>query len=131
MFLVKAEDVRDFERWAIMSRESGNIEEHTISPLRYEAWDKFFGTIGIEGWLKNRVHYSWPTIHRQIQQQNLVELFGKNGRVFQHTETTKSQRIILKKPKLSPPKRILKTKIPAWFPRHYTIFPHLNILLIL
>ena len=31
---------------------------------------------------------SWPTIRRQMQQQNLVELFGKNGRIVQHTETT-------------------------------------------
>ena len=56
---------------------------------------------------------SWPTIRRHMQQQNLVELFGKNGRVFQHTETTGNQRIILKKLKLSPPKRILKAEIPA------------------
>lgn len=54
---------------------------------------------------------SWPTIRRQMQQQNLVELFGKNGRVLQHTETTKNQRIILKKLKLKPTKRILKTEI--------------------
>lgn len=51
---------------------------------------------------------SWPTIRRQMQQQNLVELFGKNGRVLQHTETTQNQRIILKKLKLNPTKRILK-----------------------
>jgi len=48
-----------------------------------------------------------------MQQQNLVELFGKNGRILQHTETTQNQRIILKKLKLSPPRRILKTEIPA------------------
>ena len=54
---------------------------------------------------------SWLTIRRQMQQQNLVELFGKNGRVFQHTETTKSQHILLKKIILKPVKRILKTEI--------------------
>ncbi len=56
---------------------------------------------------------SWLTIRRQMQQQNLVELFGKNGRVFQHTETTQNQRILLKKLKVTPPKRILKTEIPV------------------
>ena len=56
---------------------------------------------------------SWSIIRRQMQQQNLVELFGRNGRILQHTETTKNQRIILKKLKLKPAKRILKTEIPA------------------
>ncbi len=54
---------------------------------------------------------SWSTIRRQMQQQNLVELFGKNGRILQHTETTGNQHIILKKLKLKPAKRILKTEI--------------------
>ena len=34
--------------WAIMSREGhNNIEEHTLSPLRYEAWMKFFSVLKI------------------------------------------------------------------------------------
>ena len=40
---------------------------------------------------------SWPTIRRQMQQQNLVQLFGKNGRILKHTEATKEQCIVLKK----------------------------------
>ncbi len=56
---------------------------------------------------------SCPSIRGQMQQQNLVELFGKNGRVLQHTETTQNQRIFLKKMKLTPPKPILITEIPV------------------
>ena len=54
---------------------------------------------------------TWPTIRRQMQQQNLVDLFGRNGRILQHTELTQDQRIILKKLKINAPKRILKTDI--------------------
>ena len=54
---------------------------------------------------------TWPTIRRQMQQQNLVDLFGRNGRILQHTELTQDQRIILKKLKIKDPKRILKTDI--------------------
>ena len=54
---------------------------------------------------------TWPTIRRQMQQQNLVDLFGRNGRILQHTELTQDQRIILKKLKIKAPKRILKTDI--------------------
>jgi len=56
---------------------------------------------------------TWPTIRRQMQQQNLVYLFGKNGRVLQHTEPTSQQRNILNKLKINPPKRILKTETTA------------------
>jgi hypothetical protein len=56
---------------------------------------------------------SWPVIRRQMQQQNLVNLFGKNGRILQHTELTQGQRIILKKLKIKPQKRILKADLPA------------------
>ena len=53
---------------------------------------------------------SWQKIKRQMQQQNLVDLFGKNGRVLQHTELTSHQRNILNMLKISPPKRILKVQ---------------------
>lgn len=34
--------------WAIMSRSGyNNISERTLSPLRYEAWQKFFEGIGV------------------------------------------------------------------------------------
>ncbi len=56
---------------------------------------------------------TWPTIRRQMQQQNLVYLFGKNGRVLQHTEPTSKQRNILNKLKINPPKRILKVETTA------------------
>ena len=56
---------------------------------------------------------TWQVICRQMQQQNLVDLFGRNGRILQHTELTKNQRIILKKLKIKPPKRILKADISA------------------
>ena len=56
---------------------------------------------------------TWPTIRRQMQQQNLVDLFGRNGRILQHTELTQNQRIILKKLNINPPKRILKADISA------------------
>jgi transposase len=56
---------------------------------------------------------TWPTIRRQMQQQNLVYLFGKNGRVLQHTEPTSQQRNILNKLKINPPKRILKVETTA------------------
>jgi hypothetical protein len=36
-----------------------------------------------------------------MQQQNLVDLFGRNGRILQHTELTQNQRIILKKLKIN------------------------------
>jgi transposase len=52
----------------------------------------------------------WPTIRRQMQQQNLVDLFGKNGRILQHTELTSNQRKILNKLKIPPAKRILKVE---------------------
>lgn len=51
---------------------------------------------------------SWPTIRRHMQQQNLIDLFGKNGRILQHTELTTPQRNILNKLNIKPPKRILK-----------------------
>jgi hypothetical protein len=51
---------------------------------------------------------SWPRIRRQMQQQNLIDFFGKNGRILQHTEPTADQRNILNKLKISPPKRVLK-----------------------
>lgn len=53
---------------------------------------------------------TWPTIRRQMQQQNLVDLFGKNGRILQHTELTTHQRNILNKLKIHPAKRILKVE---------------------
>ena len=51
---------------------------------------------------------TWPKIRSQMQQQNLIDLFGKNGRILQHTEPTPSQRNILNKLKIPLPKRILK-----------------------
>jgi hypothetical protein len=59
------------------------------------------------------VGQSWPTIRRQMQQQNLINLFGKNGRILQHTELTPSQRNILKKNKINPPKRIVRVDSAA------------------
>lgn len=56
---------------------------------------------------------TWPTIRRQMQQQNLVELSGKNGRILQHTELTSHQRNLLNKLKIAPPKRILKVQTTA------------------
>jgi hypothetical protein len=56
---------------------------------------------------------SWPRIRRQMQQQNLIDFFGKNGRILQHTELTADQRNILNKLKISPPKRILKVDFPG------------------
>jgi len=56
---------------------------------------------------------SWPRIRRQMQQLNLIDFFGKNGRILQHTELTADQRNILNKLKISPPKRILKVDFPA------------------
>lgn len=51
---------------------------------------------------------SWNKIRSQMQQQNLIDLFGKNGRILQHTESTPPQRNILNKLKIPVPKRILK-----------------------
>jgi len=48
-----------------------------------------------------------------MQQQNLVYLFGKNGRVLQHTEPTSQQRNILNKLKIKPLKRMLKVETAA------------------
>jgi len=56
---------------------------------------------------------SWPRIRRQMQQLNLIDFFGKNGRILQHTELTADQRNILNKLKISPPKRILKVDFLA------------------
>jgi hypothetical protein len=56
---------------------------------------------------------SWPRIRRRMQQLNLIDFFGKNGRILQHTELTADQRNILNKLKISPPKRILKVDFPA------------------
>lgn len=56
---------------------------------------------------------SWPTIRREMQQIHLGEFCNKNGRILQHTELTQSQRNILNKLKLKPPKRILKVDLPA------------------
>jgi hypothetical protein len=56
---------------------------------------------------------SWPRIRRLMQQQNLVDLLGRSGRILQHTELTPAQRNILKKLKIKPPKRILKVETPA------------------
>lgn len=56
---------------------------------------------------------SWPAIRRKMQQQNLIDLFGKNGRILQHTETTNQQRNILNKLNIPPQKRIIKAEIPA------------------
>lgn len=56
---------------------------------------------------------SWSQICRVMQQQNLVDLCGKNGRVLQHTELTKQQRNILNKMNIKPPKRILMAEMTA------------------
>jgi len=56
---------------------------------------------------------SWPRIRRHMQQQNLIDFFGKNGRILQHTEPTTDQRNILNKLKISPPKRVLKVDFPG------------------
>jgi hypothetical protein len=56
---------------------------------------------------------SWPRIRRRMQQLNLIDFFGKNGRILQHTELTADQRNILNKLKISPPKRILKVDFPV------------------
>lgn len=56
---------------------------------------------------------SWPEIRRVMQQQNLVDLCGINGRVLQHTEPTSQQRNILNKLNMKPTKRILKAEMAA------------------
>ena len=56
---------------------------------------------------------SWPRIRRHMQQQNLIDFFGKNGRILQHTEPTADQHNILNKLKISPPKRVLKVDFPG------------------
>jgi len=56
---------------------------------------------------------SWPRIKRHMQQQNLIDFFGKNGRILQHTEPTADQRNILNRLKISPPKRVLKIGFPG------------------
>jgi hypothetical protein len=56
---------------------------------------------------------SWPRIRRHMQQQNLIDFFGKNGRILQHTEPTADQRNILNKLNISPPKRVLKVDFPG------------------
>jgi len=56
---------------------------------------------------------SWAKIRQQMQQQNLIDLFGQNGRILQHTELTPSQRNILNKLKIKPPKRILHVETTA------------------
>jgi transposase len=53
---------------------------------------------------------TWRTIRTQMQQQKLVDLFGRNGRILQYSELTKTQRNILKKLKITPQKRILKAQ---------------------
>ena len=53
---------------------------------------------------------SWQKIRQKMQQQNLIDLFGTNGRILQHTELTLSQRNILNKLKIKPPKRILSVE---------------------
>jgi transposase len=54
---------------------------------------------------------TWRTIRRLMQQQNLVDLSSRNGRILQHTELTNEQRNILKKLKITPPKRILQAQV--------------------
>jgi len=55
---------------------------------------------------------TWRTIRRQMQQQKLVDLLSRNGRILQHSELTSAQRNILKKLKITPQRRILKV-LPA------------------
>jgi len=54
---------------------------------------------------------AWHTIRRLMQQQKLVDLSSRNGRILQHTELTNEQRNILKKLKVTPPKRILQAQV--------------------
>jgi len=56
---------------------------------------------------------SWPRIRRHMQQLNLIDFFGKNGRILQHTDLTADQRNILNKLKISPPQRVLKVDFPG------------------
>jgi hypothetical protein len=56
---------------------------------------------------------SLPRIRRQMQQLNLIDFFGKNGRILQHTELTADQRNILKKLKINPSLRVLKVAFPS------------------
>ena len=56
---------------------------------------------------------SWSAIRRLMQQQNLIDLCGKNGRILQHTELTNKQRIILNKLKIKPQKRVVTAEISS------------------
>ena len=56
---------------------------------------------------------SWPRIRRHMQQQNLIDFFGKNGRILQHTELIADQRNILNKLKIKPPKTVFKVDLAA------------------
>lgn len=49
---------------------------------------------------------SWDKVRREMERLHFVELFGKGGRVLQRTKLTNDQANILKKLKISPPKRI-------------------------
>jgi transposase len=56
---------------------------------------------------------SWSAIRRLMQQQNLIDLCGKNWRILQHTELTNKQRIILNKLKIKPQKRVVTAEISS------------------
>ena len=60
---------RSCTEWAIMSRTNGNVEDHTLKPLRREAWAEFFESIGVttkkkkawyrRHWKAVRVNMTW------------------------------------------------------------------------
>ena len=49
---------------------------------------------------------TWDRIRGTMERLHLVEFFSKDGRVLQTTESTPEQLNILKKLKISPPKRV-------------------------
>jgi len=60
---------------------------------------------------ETKTDLSWPRIRRQTQQLHLGGFLKKKSRVLRHTEPVEGQYNILRKPKVKPPKSVLKVDV--------------------
>jgi len=54
---------------------------------------------------------TWPRVRAEMERLHLGKFLHKDGYILQHTELTKNQRNILKKLKITPPKKVKTFKI--------------------
>ena len=62
--------------------------------------------LAVEEWAAKETDMTWAKVRAELERLHLGEFLHKDGRILQYTEPTQSQRKILKKLKISIPKRV-------------------------